>query len=416
MRQSKNLIILQLFGISLGLFTVFKVASGIPSKLYAITGVYAVISSIVTVFSNTGLETYAMRNVLAWKEEGKIQLIKTSISRAILLRTLIALMLFLPVLAYSWYLSTYKFNGDLFGLFALMGIMSLFAALNDSMVLILKSFNKYFSAALILFSIEVFGKLAALVLFIKYGFSAYIHTIIFLPLIVTIPVLFILKKWLTAKNIFSFNGIIADLRTSRHFRLSSYISYIFNYFDQFAVSIFLTPGLLGSYTLGKSLLGIARRFISNVFDPSIQKLVSYKNDLSEFKLALNKIFKVRDIILVLGIIGIPIFYLYFNDFIKWSGLSHYPNLFYYGFLIYLSQIVFIMMKVKHHVVIMFYDPKYYFMLMVITSTTALVLFFINLVLSVKLLFAYSVVTYFIMTIITLYIYNKHKENPLESSQ
>ncbi|MFA6738575.1 MAG: hypothetical protein WCR89_07460, partial [Bacteroidales bacterium] len=70
MKQSVGLVILQIFGIILGLVSVFFVAGSLPAEEYALVGVYNVISTIVVVFSNTGFETYAIRNVLDWKEKG----------------------------------------------------------------------------------------------------------------------------------------------------------------------------------------------------------------------------------------------------------------------------------------------------------------------------------------------------------
>jgi transketolase N-terminal domain/subunit len=75
------------------------------------------------------------------------------------------LILLFPIMIYAYYMSKYKFNNDYLYLFILMSISSVFSALNNSLEIILKSFNKYFLAALIPFIVNILGRLLALILF-----------------------------------------------------------------------------------------------------------------------------------------------------------------------------------------------------------------------------------------------------------
>ena len=204
MKQSIALVILQIVNIVLGFVSVFWIAASIPAEVYAITAIYAVISSFLLVFSNTGLETYAIRNVLAWQQNQEYTKIKTVITQAVVLRTLLGAILVLPAIGYSFYISTHKFNGQHFSLFVTMSLISITVAYSDSVLLILKSFNRYFSAAFAVFVLRVIGRIVALMLFIKYGFEVYIHTVIFLPMIVAIPITIMLSKWINLKYLLTF--------------------------------------------------------------------------------------------------------------------------------------------------------------------------------------------------------------------
>ena len=79
MKQSIGLVILQILGVSLGLVSVFWIAGSLPPKIYAIVGIYNVISTFIVVFSNTGFETYAIRNVLVWQQLGQNDKIKLDV-------------------------------------------------------------------------------------------------------------------------------------------------------------------------------------------------------------------------------------------------------------------------------------------------------------------------------------------------
>ena len=257
MKQSIGLIILQFFGIILGFISVFYVAGSLTPEVYAVVGVYTVISTVIVVFSNTGLETYAIRNVLAWKEIGENDKIKLIITQAIVYRTILAGLIVMPIIGYAIYMSKQKFDGQYLELFIFMGIMGIINATNDATILSLRAFNKYFSAALATYSVNVFGRLLALVLFVKFGFNTYIYTIIFLPLVITIPTIFMLKEWLSMRGVFQKANLIESFKKSKSFGLAAYFSYAFNYFDQLIISIFMSAEILGAFTVGKSLFFVS---------------------------------------------------------------------------------------------------------------------------------------------------------------
>jgi hypothetical protein len=101
MKQSYGLIILQIIGIIVGLFSILWVAGSFPSEVYAIVGVQVVISSILVVFSNTGLGAHAIRKILLWTEVNDLVKIKKIIALAIGFRVLFATIVVLPMIGYT---------------------------------------------------------------------------------------------------------------------------------------------------------------------------------------------------------------------------------------------------------------------------------------------------------------------------
>jgi O-antigen/teichoic acid export membrane protein len=405
MKQSIALVILQIINIVIGFVSVFWIAASLPADVYAITAIYAVISSFLLVFSNTGLETYALRNVLAWQQNNETEKIDLVITQAVILRTAIAMLLVVPSVGYCYFISQYKYNGEYFSLFLTMAFLSITSATSDSMMLILKSFNKYFEAALGVFVIRVAGRIIALLLFIKYGFEVYIHTVIFLPLLVIFPIYFMIGKWIKPRLIFNIKKLISNLKISKAFTYSAYLSYFYGYSDQLLVTIFLSPELTGSFSIGKRLFNLAKQFIENIFDPQLQKLVKLKNDPKQIKLGLNKIYNVQNILLIIGIIMLPVILFLIDPIILWIGLEQYIHLNYLLVIIFISQLIHLIMKVKYNFISIFYHHKYYLKLTAFTAIISLTSLIIILNwFSFKYIFLYVVITNICLSIYSKYIY------------
>ena len=146
MNQSLALVILQVFGVVLGFVSVFYVAGTLSAEVYAVVGIYNVISIFIVVFSNTGIETHGIRNILALQETGENIKIKLIVTQAILYRIILACFVVLPMIVYAIYVSKQKFEGQYLELFVFMGLFGIAKAINDSTLLLLRAFNKYFAA------------------------------------------------------------------------------------------------------------------------------------------------------------------------------------------------------------------------------------------------------------------------------
>lgn len=404
MPQSYKLILLQVISLFLGFFSIFFIAGNIPPELYAIVGVYEVISSISRVFSNLGLETLAIRNILYYKEKGFYNKISELVTQSLYLRILLSILLLIPLNLYAYYISNYKFNGGYLVLFILMTLSSIFISVNDSIILLLKSFNKYFTAAFINFTINILGRILAILGFIIWGFDSYISIIIVLPLFVTFIVVFKIKEWINFKKYISFEKLKANVLKSKHFTLSSYVAYVYNMSDQLLVSLFFSSEVLSSYSLGKRLMLIFRTIIENIFDPVMQKLISIRNQTSLLNEEIGKIIRIKNILLILLVLFIPVLVFSLEDMLLLLGLNHYPYLNTFIICIYLSILAFIQMKIKYNFIVFFYESIYYLKVNLVSAVLSVIFFFLLAKTELKFIFLYIGLTYLLTWLYSSYIF------------
>ena len=107
--QSFYLIILQIIAIIVGFISTFYIAGNLDPSMFALIGVYGIICTISLVFSNTGIETYAIRNILELKKNNDIHEIERLVTISIFGRLIISLIILIPLFIYSFFLSKYKF-------------------------------------------------------------------------------------------------------------------------------------------------------------------------------------------------------------------------------------------------------------------------------------------------------------------
>lgn len=415
MKQSFSLLILQIVSIIVGFFSIFYVAAKLSPDVYALIGIYGVISTITVVFSNTGLETISIRNFLLWKKCGYLGRIKIFVSQAIFLRIILGVLLQFPLIFYSLFISGNKFSGNYLNLFLAFGFSSVFKAANDSIRLLLKAFNKYFISALSFYFVTVFGKLFALYMFSIYGLKTYLIVIMLLPIITFIPLIFLIKKWIRFKEVLGLKKIFKNLKGSKYFAITSYVSYFFNYADQLAVSIFLKPEILGSFSLGKKIFSIIKSFAANFYDPLTQKLVLYKDEKKNIEIKLDKIGKIRNYSILVYIAGLTISFVFFNEVFHLLNLMKYPYIKFFIFSVLISQLLMLFYKVEIGFISLFVDSKSFLKITIFNSFIALFfLFFFFAFVQEKYIFIYLVLTNFCVALfLKLYLkknYNKMIEN------
>lgn len=393
MRQSFYLIALQITAIILGGLSTFYVAFKLPASLFAIIGIQAVISSIILVFSNTGLETIGLRNFLFWKSLNKNKQITIITTQAVFSRFILSLCLGIIMIFYTLYISKTKFHGNYLSLFLLFIISSIFVAINDSFALLLKAHNKFLQAIFSMYFVSVFGKIIALIVFIYFGLRFYLYTIICLPVIIFFYLLILTKQYINIKYLYSSKLILYSLRQSRNFAFTSYFSYLFNNIDQFLVSLVMPLEILGVFTFAKQVQGILNSFISNFFDPLLQKTVAFKAKISELQSHLKTIYKWRNIALLFGFCGIIVFYFNGSNLISLTGLSKYPYLFESLLYIFISLLILLLYKVQYYLIATFTNSITYLKFTVTISSFSLLSFVIFIALfDEKVIFGYMILT------------------------
>lgn len=408
MKQSIGLILLQLIGVLLGFVSIFLIAGNLPPELYAITGVYTIISSLIVVFSNTGIETLGFRELLAWKEMGQNEKVRQLVTQSIVYRTIFGAFVFIPLIAYLLYISKYKFHGEHFVLFFTMGIFSISKATIDSIELIHKAFNNYILPTFSKYVVEVLGKIISILIFLKFGFLPYITFVMFLPFVVMIPLLYLIKEWIDFRGVFDRRKAIIVLKESRTFQISSYISYVYNHLDQLLVSLFLSVDVLASFSISKGFLGIGKTLIENIFDPLVQKLVKYKHEVTKFSFELKKVFKIRFILMIISILFFPFYLIYGEYILQILKLQKYVYISKYLLFIYVSQVAYLCIKVEINYISLFSSKKNYLKQTIYSAFISIICLMFIMLLNVKYLFLNVLISNLILILIILKIYRKSK--------
>ena len=396
MSQSIKLLLLQIFSIIMGLFSVFYVAGNIPPKFYALVGVYEVIAGLIRVFSSTGIETLALRNILVLQEENNKNKITEIVTLSIVTRVALAIALILPLLVYVTYMSNYKFDGMYLGLFTLMLISGMFIALNESLILILKSFNNYVSAGVVHVSVNVLGKLVALWIFHRMGFELYISFVIILPALVSLIMLLRLREYICIRTHYGWLKIKEILKETRPFALSAYISYVYNLLDQLIVSLIFPPEILSSFTLAKRILAILRNVVSNIFDPLIQSLVKYK---FSHDILMDKIHQILDLnkrIFVVSLGALLTAGLFVEKVVIFLRLQSYPNLSVYIITVLIGVLVLIHFKARHQIMLIFFRPRYNLQMSLVLALSSIIFFILLSSISTDLSLVYVPCSYLVL--------------------
>jgi len=272
----------------------------------------------------------------------------------------------------------------------------------------LRAFNNYLAAAFITYSINVFGKIIALILFFYFGFFAYVSFIIVLPLLITVLVLYKLKDYISFDQVIGVNFFMDSMKSNKAFSLSSYISFVFNNLDQMIVSIFMKNDIIGSFTLAKNFFNIGKVFVENIFDPMIQNLVKYKENIKLLQKKIIRINKIKNILFILAIIIFFVFVGYLQNLIVLFNLENYKYLNIFLLIVYLSQIAHVLMKVKYNYIALFFPPKYYFILTLLYSILNIIPMIIILIFQVKFIFVSVLFANLVMILITNHLFKSEK--------
>lgn len=327
MKDSVKLVIIQILNISIGLFNIYYVAQEVAPEVYAVVSVGFIITSIISTFSFFGIEDGLKQNLLFWLNNKQNKRIKILVSQALFQRILFYILLIPLLLLYIYFISNQKFDGRYFNLFLLFVLGGFMSALHHSFSLILKACDKFVTVAFSDLIIGVIGKTASIVVFILFGFKAYIYCLVFLPFLPTLLLGIKLIEWINLEYFTISSSFLRALKNHQWFGYASYLRYLGSYADQLIISIFLPAELLASFSIAKKILDVGKIFSSNVFDNLSVKLIKFKSKgESILSQEIDKLKKLRNkLFLIITIASIPVL-IFINKLIAFAGLADYNGL------------------------------------------------------------------------------------------
>ena len=396
---------LQLLNIFIGLFVTLYIAKNVDMQTFSIFAIYTIIVTLFMTFSFLGYESILIRNALHWRNIGKENKIKNYISYALFSRVVASAILIVPILLYIYYISVNKFENEHLLLFNSFIIAGFFSSLSNANGLILKAFNKYILSFMIITFSMIIGRLLAIYIFTLYGFNGFILVLIIIPIVTFVISFQFIKQDFSLRQIRY--KYFFKFKRNKYFTLSGYMNYFKVSIDQFLVSIFLSADILAVYNLAKKIEEIGRSIIEGFFDPMIQKLVAFKNNIPVALKYKKRIYKIKNIFLLFSIIFVVIFDIYVDGIIIMASLEHYVNLSYYLIFASWIPILYILFKVESNIIYLFEDQKELFKIDILigflTSMIMIVFFMLNME---KIIYLNRVVVNLIICVFFLYHY-KH---------
>lgn len=321
-KKSFYVVIVQFFGVILGLFSIYFVVGDMAPEIYSLVGINTIISGIVQTFSDLGIETVMMREALVWMREEENEKVEEHATQALVSR-IIGFCILLPLLSlYVLYLYHFRYNEQFLLLLFVYVIGGGISSLNNSMSLIVRSRGGYVFSQIANTINSYFAKFVGLALFFICGDSAYLYFVGIAP-IVMFFVLYMYTRKLYKIRYVRISETFQKIWKYKIWWIKTDIDYFKNSADSFLVSLLFPAAIMGSYTIFKTLENIAKAFIEGFFDVLSQESVRNKGNKVALERIERKIKKVRNLIITIIILGTAIFCMDRYFFIELVNLKNY---------------------------------------------------------------------------------------------
>ena len=354
LNQSFFYVALQILNLVVGVFISIYVAIAIEPKTYSIYAIYMIVVGVFAAFSAVGYETVLIRNSLKWQKSKPSKISRFVIS-ALATRVFLSFLIMLIMWIYLYWLSKTNYEGQYLDVFSLFLLIGLFSSLNNSISLILRSFNRYLISFCISILSLLFTKIIAFLAFIEYGFQEFLLVMIISPILVFIASISLVLPYVTKFAI--------NLKYLRHYRsvisfgYMGYLKYLINSSDRLIISALVAPEILASYSLAKQMQNAGKGLIEGFFDPICQKAVQYKGNQNKQLHYLKKLKNIKLIIIAIGVFLGTVCIIFTDDISTVVGLDKYR--YFTSFVIgaVCSSLIYLIYKVELNLVSLFEGPK-----------------------------------------------------------
>jgi O-antigen/teichoic acid export membrane protein len=354
MNQSFLFLALQIINIIAGLFSTVYIAANVEPHFYSLVIVYQIIITFYGCFTSLGYETVLIRNALKW-QNGYEKRLMYFVSMSLVIRVVVFFILMLPVLIYSFYIAQNNYQGEYLSVILLFSLSGLFYSFNNWLSLVLKSFNNYIAGFTILTLGSLATKTVGVWLFVQFGFEYFVLVLVIMPALIFICSVWIVSKYLRPIN-FSVKRFIFAKRFLS-FGAMGYLKYALSQSDRVVVSILLSPEVQAAYGLAKQFQDIGKSFVEGFFDPLIQKVVQYRNDINKSNAHIKFVAKVNALIVLLGSVVLTALVVYIDDIIMLLGFTKYNHIETYLIFVLFSSFTYLLYKTPANLISLFAKPK-----------------------------------------------------------
>lgn len=408
LKKSFIIVIIQVLGILFSFASLYFIASDMAPEVYSLVGIYLVLAGIVNTFTHLGIETEMIREALYWIEHDDHNKVSEYATQALMSRTFGFVVLLPFLISYLLYLNVIKFEGEYTVLFATFVIGVFASTLNDCMSVIIRSKGGYvfsqFAKTLNSTIIKAFG----IFLYLKFGATVYLYFygLSSLPLMM---LFFANTHSVIAIRHILVKPMLSKVWQSRYLWLRGYMEYFRNYADSILVSILFSPGIMGAYTIYKTLENIVKDFVEGFFDILSQETVRYKgNELQLINLE-RKYNKVRALVIVFIIAAILLFAMYTDFFVSLCNMNNYIGFSTMVYVVSIVAIIYILTKYEANTIAFFASSKESFVVSFLYMISAILsylpLFIID---DINGAFLQRILSYSLMAVISIVTFRKYR--------
>lgn len=317
-----KVVIIQLLGIFLGIFSLIYIAGDMLPEVYSLVGVYSLITCMVNVFSHLGLETKMMREALMWIQHGDMERVREYTTQSLVSRTIGLLILSPLVITYIAFINLTKYDGEYTWILISFYIGSLLSAFIDSMSLIVRSQGGYVFSTFVRTMNTDIVKVLGILLYIYFGAEVYLYffSLSSLPLLVVF--IYKLRQNIDFRYI-SLRESLCKIIENKYLWLRNDMDYFKSYADSLLVSVLFSSTIMGSYTIYKNLENLFRSTLEGFFDVLTQEQVRFKGEELKLIALERKIKQARNVVLGIMLIGTIIFFLFSDEIVHFLRFERY---------------------------------------------------------------------------------------------
>lgn len=354
LNQSFFYVALQLLNIIVGLFSTVYIAANVEPHFYSLVILYQIIINFYGCFTSLGYETVLIRNTLKWKDRFKNRL-TYFLSMSLVIRVVVFFILMLPVFWYSAYMAQSNYQGEYLSYILLFSLSGLFFSLNNWLSLVLKSFNNYIAGFTILTLSSLVTKITGVWFFVNFGFEYFVLVLIIMPALTFLSGIWLVVRYIRPINLNARRFLLA--KRFLGFGTMGYLKYALRQSDRVLVSIILSTEVQAAYGLAKQFQEIGKSFIEGFFDPLIQKVVQYRNDINKSKTYIKFIAKVNLLVSLLASFVLLALIIYIDDLVRLLGFTKYNHIETYLIFVLLSSFTYLLYKTPGNLISLFAKPK-----------------------------------------------------------
>lgn len=403
LRQSYIYLALQVANLVIGLSLVVYLAHELEPVVFALYGFYTLIVGLFIPFTFLGYETHLIRNVLKWKQSRSTKKIVNNVSYALISRVILGFIVFILIGAFSFYISENKFNGEYSGYLLAFCVAGFFSGITDGISLSLKSFNQYVLSFIISLGFSLLSKVLALLAFINFGVEQFFFVLCVVPVLSAIVSSFCISSYFSLKVI-KVKRLLKFVRY-KYFIMSGYLNFFRNAADRLIVSFLITTELFAVYTIAKTLEESGRATLEGLFDPLTQRTVSMKSNPQEFNLYINRIKKIRIILVCLAIPALFLAIFFARDITSSISISNYPYITEFLIAAVIASAIQLLYKIELNVTYLIAPQRNLFLLDCIIAFLSISCLFIgNMVLEDAYLYYNRVIFCFCLLAIFTFVY------------